>query len=187
MILGCENMSYGTIIAGIYFVAILLVSCYVYADSVNRMSNMSFQSIQSASSIEMEKLRSSASIKSILLASDHATLYVNVTNTGDVKITGDEFQDIDILITYTDNATGITQSYWCYYDSNNPANDRWILNSTITPNPFPAIVNPLDWDPSETLSLTIELAAPHQIRGGTTGYLKVILPQGSSNAQTFIG
>lgn len=180
-------MGYGTIIAGIYFVAILLVSCYVYADSVNRMSNISFQSIQSASSIEIEKLRSSANVASIVESNDHTKLFVNLTNTGDVKINRVDFQDIDVLVTYTDNATGITQSYWCYYGSNDPAKDRWIVNSTIVPNPFPAIINPLDWDPSETLSITIELAASHQIRAGTTGYLKVILPQGSSSAETFTG
>ena len=180
-------MSYGTMIAGIYFVAILLVSCYVYADSVTRMSDISVQSIQKASSIQIEKLKSSAYIGSIQLTSDHTKLYVNVTNTGDFKIVRNDLQYIDLLITFTDNATGITQSYYCYYNFANPTKERWILNSTIIPNPFPAIINPLDWDPSKTLSITIQLAGSHQIRAGTTGYLKVILPRGSSTAQTFTG
>jgi hypothetical protein len=46
-------------------------------------------------------------------------------------------------------------------------------------------VNPLDWNPSETLSLVIELAAGSQFSRDTFGYVKVILPQGSSNSCSF--
>jgi archaellum component FlaF (FlaF/FlaG flagellin family) len=181
-------MGFGTVVAGIYFVAILLVSCYVYADLVTRTSSISFRSIESASSIQMEKLRSSANIGSILLASDHTKVYANITNTGEIKIVNASLQYIDILITYTDNRTGVTQSYWCYYDPHNSTiRDRWFLNWTIHPNPFPAIINPLDWDPSKTLSITIELGASHQIRARTDGHLKLILPLGSSSEQKFTG
>lgn len=178
-------MGYSTIIAGIFFVATLIVSFYVYADSATRMSNISLQSLQSASSIQLEKIRSSAHIGSILVSGDFSRLYVNITNTGDLKITQDTFSAIDLLITYTDNATGVTQTYWCQFNSSDPSTYRWIVNSTITPNPFPAIIDPLNWDPSKTLSITVELPTPHDIKPGTVGYLKVILPPGTSTAQAF--
>jgi archaellum component FlaF (FlaF/FlaG flagellin family) len=181
-------MGFGTIIAGIFFVVVLIASCYVYADSVTRLSQSSLESIQGATSIQLEKLRSSADIVSIVPSPDRTMVYVNITNTGELKITRNEFQYIDILITYTDDATGVTQTYWCYFVSSPvlyaPTQVRWLwwLNST---NPVPAIINPLDWDPSKTLSITIELAYSQQIRSGTNGYLRVTLPEGSSCAQTF--
>jgi hypothetical protein len=180
-------MGFGTIIAGIYFVAVLIVSGYVVTDTVNRMSNTSYESVLTASSIELEKLRSSASISGILIGDEHGEIYVNITNTGEVRIVSADFLQIDIILTYTDNSTRLTQTHWCYYDSNDPSQYRWLLNSTFSPNPFPAMVNPLDWDPSKTLSITIELAEPHHIMPGSVGYLKVVLPEGSSTAQTFTG
>jgi hypothetical protein len=47
------------------------------------------------------------------------------------------------------------------------------------------MVNPLDWNPSDTLSLVIELATGNQFMPDTFGYVKVILPQGSSNGCSF--
>ena len=180
-------MGFGTIIAGIYFVAVLIVSGYVVTDTVSRMSNTSYESVVSASSIQLAQLRSSASITGILVGSGADEIYVNLTNTGNLKIVSSDFPQIDVILTYTDNSTGLTQTHWCYYGSNDITQDRWSLNSAIHPNPFPAVVNPLDWDPSKTLSITIELAQPSVIMSGSTGYLKIVLPQGSSTAQTFEG
>lgn len=180
-------MGFGTIIAGIYFVAVLIVSGYVVTDTVNRMSNTSYDSVLTASSIQLEKLRSSLSVSGVRVAGGDAAIYVNLTNTGDAKIVSSDFPQIDVILTYTDNSTRITQTVWCYYGSTDLFQDRWLLNSTISPNPFPAVVNPLDWDPSKTLSITIDLAQPHQITPGSIAYLKVILPGGSSTARTFTG
>lgn len=180
-------MGFGTIVAGIYFVAVLIMSCYVYANSVNQLSNASIQSIEGATSIQLERLRSSAQITNITLSSDGSELFVNVTNTGDVTVPSTDFQQIDIFVTYTDNSSGVTNTTWCYYRSFNPAQDRWALNSTIFPNPSPAMVDPLNWDPSKILSITIQLAAPHHVRPGSPGYLKIVLPQGSSTAESFLG
>ena len=180
-------MGFGTIIAGIYFVAVLIVSGYVVADTVNRMSATSYQSVLNAESVQLVKVRSSAIISGILVGGDSDELYVNLTNNGEVKIVNAEFPQIDFILTYTDNSTGITQTHWCYYDSNNQTQERWFLNYTINPNPFPAVVDPLDWDPSKTMSVTIELAQPHHIMPGSIGYVKVVLPEGSFAAQAFTG
>jgi archaellum component FlaF (FlaF/FlaG flagellin family) len=178
-------MGYGTIIAGIYCVAILLVSFYVFADSVNRLSATSWKSLESAANMNMERLRSAVSITSVAVAGNWTRLYVNLTNIGEVKIDRSEFPEIDLLLTYTDNATGTVQTYWCYYDSIDSGTYRWTLNNTISPNPSPSIVNPLDWDPSETLAITIYLPLSNHFMINASGYLKVILPQGSSDGKVF--
>jgi len=180
-------VGFGTIVAGIYFVAVLVVSLYVYANSVTQLSNASLQSIEGATSIQLDRLRSSANINNITVSPDDSEIFVNVTNTGDLKISSTEFQSIDVFVTYTNNATGVTQTYWCYYQSSDLTQNRWSLNSAVSPNPFPATIDPLDWDPAKTLSITIQLATPNHIRPGTAGYLKIVLPQGSSASQLFQG
>ena len=177
-------MAYGTVIAGVYLVGILLVSFYILADSVNRISTASLMSMDNAMKIRMEKLGSAVDLANITVSSDRAKLYVNLVNTGDIKIPRSQLADIDVLITY-ENQSGIVQTYWCYYNSSELTKPRWTLNSTITPNPFPAVLNPLDWDPSKTLAITIQLPSSQQLQHGSVGYLKIILPQGSSNGRDF--
>lgn len=177
-------MGYGTVIAGIYLVGILFVSFYAFADSVNRMSTTSWQSVEQALKVKMQEVGSALYVANITVSSDRTRVYVNLTNTGDVTIPRSQFADMDVLITYT-NEAGVTQTYWCYYNSPDTNRDRWTLNSTITPNPSPSVVNPLDWDPSKTLAITIQLAETNQMKDNSIGYLKVVLPEGSSNGRDF--
>jgi archaellum component FlaF (FlaF/FlaG flagellin family) len=182
-------MGFGTIIAGVYFVAVLIVSGYVITDTVNRMSHMSYESVLTAGTIQYSKLDSSARITGINYSDDGSRIYVNLLNTGELKIVSGDLPKIDILLTYTYTDIGtnsqITQTHWCYYGSNIPSEDQWSKNSTIQPNPSPAIIDPLDWDPSKTLSITIVLAPSQYITPGSNVYLKVILPGGASTAETF--
>jgi archaellum component FlaF (FlaF/FlaG flagellin family) len=175
------------VIAGLCFVAILLLSFYVYADSVNRLSTISWRSIEAASSIGSGKLNSRLSITKAVVASDRTKLYVNVTNDGTVKIDHSEFAQMDVFLTYAG------ETYYCYYNSSDsPVHDSskytWSLNSSF-PNPYPSVVNPLDWDPSKILSLVVALPASpfqHYFEDHTYVYVKVVLPQGSSNAYSFL-
>jgi archaellum component FlaF (FlaF/FlaG flagellin family) len=172
------------VIAGIYFVAILLFSCYVYADSMNRISTTSWKSLQEASSISLNRLRSGLSTTSVVVAGNRTKLYVNVTNDGTMKIDRANFEEMDVILTYTDENTNLKQTYWCYYNSLEPSKHRWSLNSSFA-NPYPSAVNPLDWDQSETLSLVVELPTVNQMKLDTVGYLRIVLPEGSSNGRSF--
>jgi archaellum component FlaF (FlaF/FlaG flagellin family) len=180
-------LGYGTIIAGIYFVAILLVSCYVYADSVNRMSTTSWKSLQEGSSISIGRMRSGLSITNVSVVKNRTELYVNLTNDGAVKIDWDEFREMDVILTYI-NETDNKATYWCYY-SNDSSRHRWstpvLFPNTSFTNPYPSIVNPLDWDPSEVLLIVINLPTNYQMKNCTVAYLRVILPEGSSNGRSF--
>jgi len=174
----------GTLIAGVCFVAILLLSCYVYADSITRISTISWKNVEVASSIDLDKLKSGLTVANVIVAASRTKLYLNATNTGAIKIDRADFPQIDVILTYTDNKTDLRQTYWCYYNSANSSRHSWSLNSSFT-NPYPSIVNPLDWNPSETLSLVVELAAVNQFKPDTYGYVELILPQGSSNGCSF--
>jgi hypothetical protein len=181
---GNRKMGYGTVIAGIYFTTILLTASYVFVDSVNRTSTSSASSFRDASSIEVQKLRSSCSIAS-LSVSGRNTLYLDLQNIGDVKVVRSDYWKIDVLLRYQDSATYVTATYWCYYNSADTSKHRWQLDPGVTPNPSPNVVNPLDWDPDETLSIVINLPSGTRIRSGTSGYVTIALPSGVTCGRTF--
>ena len=181
-------MGFGTIIAGVYFLAVLIVSGYVITDTVNRMSETSYESVLTAGNIQMNRLGSSASITEFSISppsgSDGGVINVNLLNTGEVKIVAEDFSKIDILLTYTDTVDE-TQTYWCSYqadgyDANTPTQVQWWTNG----NPSPAVVDPSNWDPSKTLSITITLPSSQPIVSGSDVYLKVVLPGGSSTTES---
>jgi len=178
-------LGYGTLIAGVYFVAILLLSCYVYADSMNRISAISWKSLEVASDIQFEKLKSGVSISQVQVQHGQSPLYLDAINDGTITISRVGFSKMDVILTYTDKATGLPKTIWCYYNSSDTSRCRWRLDPSFPSNPHPSIVNPLDWDPSETLSLIIEIPASGEFKAKTSGYVKVVLPQGSSNGLSF--
>ena len=170
-------MGFATIIAGVYFVAVLIVCGYVVTDTVNRMSAVSYNSVLTATSIQFNRLGSSASITGLSVSPDGEEISVSLLNTGEVKIDNAEFSKIDVLLTYTDNGTGVTETHWCPYGSTQQDQTCYWSNNG---NPSPAVVDPQDWNPSKTLSITIQLANPQQIAPDSAVYLKVVLPGGSS-------
>jgi hypothetical protein len=158
------------------------------------MSTISWRSLQVASSISLEKLKSGLSIVKVTVAADRTKLYVNATNTGAVKVDWAEFAQMDVILSYTEETTNLTRTYWCYYNSSDsPTHDSsrhtWSLNYSFAPfASYPSVVNPRDWDTSETLSLNVELpTSPLALhyRPDTVGYVKVILPQGTSDISFF--
>jgi hypothetical protein len=179
-------LGYGTVIGGVYFVMILLLSCYVYADSMNRMSAISWKSLEVASDIQYERLKSGIFISQVQVQHGHNPLYLDAINDGTITISRADFSRIDVILTFTDNATSLTTANWCYYNSSDASRCRWRLDPSLPSNPHPSAVNPLDWDPSETLSLVIEIPASNEFKDKSSGYVKVALPQGASNGLTFV-
>ena len=182
---GNRKMGYGTVIAGIYFTTILLTASYVFVDSVNRTSTSSANAFRDVSSIEVQKLRSSCSITSLTVGGVRTRLNLDLQNIGDVKVVRSDYWKIDVLLTYVDEATQITATYWCYYSSSDTSKHRWQLDPGVTPNPSPNVVNPLDWDPDETLSIVIYLPSGKRIRDNRDGYVTIALPSGVTCGRTF--
>jgi hypothetical protein len=178
-------LGFGTIIAGIYLVSVLLVSFYVYTDSISRLSTISWQNIQAASNMQIQKMRTAINVAAVDVAGNRTILYISMTNIGETKITRNDFASMDILLTYTNQMTGTTQTYWCYYGSGDATKHRWVVNSTIYPNPSPGIINPLDWDPSEVLAIVLTLPTSYQMSNGTMAYLKVVAPEGAMSGVSF--
>jgi hypothetical protein len=178
-------LGYVTVIAGVYFVTILLLSCYVYADSMNRSSAIAWKSLEVASNIQLDKLKSGLSISEVQVQHGKSPLYLDAINDGAIRIRRADFAKMDVILTYTDKGTGLAKTIWCYYNSSDTSRCRWRLDPSFPSNPHPSVVNPLDWDPSETLSLIIEIPASDEFKDKTFGYVKVVLPQGSSNGSNF--
>jgi hypothetical protein len=158
---------------------------YVTVDAVSRVSTASWESIERATGLAQAKLNSAIQITNITTAGGRTILYVVIENVGKTKIVRDDFSAIDVLVTYT-NQNGISQTYWCYFNSLDSTKIRWNLNSTIYPNPWPAVVNPLDWNPSDSLAIVVQLPAQSQMRQNAAGYVEVVLPTGASAGGSFV-
>jgi len=170
---------HGTVLAGICFMTVLLTASYVFVDSIYRTSTSSASSLRDVSSIEIVRLKSSCSMLSIY-EKDRDKVYVELQNSGNVKVVASDFWRIDVLLTYVDDATSTKVTYWCYYNTSDTSKHRWILDPAESPNPSPTAVNPLDWDPSETLSIVIYIPSSAKIKRNTSGYVIVALPSGST-------
>ena len=177
-------MGYGTIIAGVYILAILITAGYVTVDAVNRITTSSWQSIQSASQLAQAKINSGIQITNITTEQTHTKLYIVIENVGKSRIVRNDFSTIDVLVTYTDQ-NWVSQTYWCYYNSLDSTKARWSLNSTVYPNPWPAVVNPLDWSPSSSLAIVVQLPMSSHMQS-TTGHVEVVLPTGVSAGGYFV-
>lgn len=152
---------------------------------MNRISAISWKSLEVASDIQFEKLRSALSISQVQVQQGSSILYLDATNDGTIPIARADFAKMDIILTYTDKTTGLTKTTWCRYNSSDTSTCRWRLDPSFPSNPHPSIVNPLDWDPSETLSLIVEIPASEKFKAASFGYVKLVLPHGSSNGLGF--
>ncbi len=177
-------MSQATIIAGIYIIAILIMAGYVTVDAISRISTSSWKSIERASLLAQAKINSAIQIMNITTEATRTKLYVVIENVGKSKIVQKDFSIIDVFVTYTDQ-NGVSNTDWCYFNSVVSTQARWNVNSTIYPNPWPVAVNPLDWNPSGSLAIVIQLPAGSQMQS-TTGYVEVVLPTGTSAGQYFV-
>lgn len=176
---------FGAVFAGISSVMLLITAGCIYVDSINRTTLRSVEDIKNASSIRIQELQSGASVSSVTVDVSRRKLDVNLLNIGSIRICRADFQRMDAFLTYIDDSTGIKQTYWFYFNSSDTSKHRWRLTPGVTPNPFPAVVNPLDWDPSETLSITLELPSSNQIRRKTDAYVSVVLPSGYKCGRAF--
>lgn len=111
---------------------------------------------------------------------DPSTLHINVTNIGSTSIMLNEFNTIDMILSYNDGTRDQTE--WITYDQTGTANDYWLINAVYFRNEQHDLINPISlsgdvrggWDPEETLELeiSIDIVAP------SFEYLTMITPVG---------
>ena len=172
-------MSFGTIFATIVFAAILMFSSYLLASSTIFTMNTLSQSFKKANDMQNGKLKTEIEIVDVSV-SDAQNITVVINNTGKTKILNDDFKYIDVFVYY--DIVGAAERYtfkWIpYTETYPPENDRWTVVS-ISPDS----VNPRNFDPDEQMKIWIRVLP--RIENGTTGWIKVVTPNGISASSYF--
>ena len=172
-------MSFGTIFATIVFVAILIFSSYLLATSTICTMNTLSQSFKKANYMQNGKLKTEIEIVNVSV-SDAQNITVVINNTGKTKILNDDFKYIDVFVYYdiVGAADGYTFKWIPYTEKYPPENNSW----TVV-NISPDSVNPRNFDPDEQMKIWIRVLP--RIENGTTGWIKVVTPNGISAPSYF--
>ena len=172
-------MSFGTIFVTIVFVAILMFSSYLLATSTIFTMNTLSQSFKKANDMQNGKLKTEIEIVNVSV-SDAQNITVVINNTGKTKILNDDFKYIDVFVYYdiVGAAEGYTFKWIPYTEKYPPENNSWTVVS-ISPDS----VNPRNFDPDEQMKIWIRVLP--RIENGTTGWIKVVTPNGISAPSYF--
>ena len=111
---------------------------------------------------------------------DSSTIRINVTNIGSTSIMLNEFNTIDMILSYNDGTKDQTE--WIIFDQTSTADDYWKINNVYFRNEQQDLINPIDltgdlcggWDPEETLEIEISL----DVVVSSFDYLTMITPVG---------
>jgi len=172
-------MSFGTIFVTIVFVAILMFSSYLLATSTIFTMNTLSQSFKKANEMQNGKLKTEIEMVNVSV-SNAQNITVVINNTGKTKILNDDFKYIDVFVYYdiVGAAEGYTFKWIPYTEKYPPENNSWTVVS-ISPDS----VNPRNFDPDEQMKIWIRVLP--RIENGTTGWIKVVTPNGISAPSYF--
>ncbi|MCW4013456.1 MAG: hypothetical protein NWF07_10770 [Candidatus Bathyarchaeota archaeon] len=118
---------------------------------------------------------------------DSSTLHINVTNIGSTSIMLNDFNTVDMILSYNDGSKDQTE--WIVFDQSGTANDYWKINNVYFRNEQQDLINPISltgdvrggWDPEETLELEISL----DVTASSFDYLTMITPVGIQTHSSF--
>jgi archaeal flagellar protein FlaF len=141
-------MGFGTVIAAMISVSIILLASYVCSNGGFYMADVLSDSVMEMQENENEMLKTEIEITSISV--DEADVFVSLHNTGSTKI-GD-YDYMDVIVKYS-NASGTAKTIWIPYQGDaDTLQNRWIVR-----NISPDLVNPGILDPGEEMELQILL------------------------------
>jgi archaellum component FlaF (FlaF/FlaG flagellin family) len=111
---------------------------------------------------------------------DSSTLHINVTNIGSTSIMLNDFNTVDMILSYNDGSKDQTE--WIAFDQSGAAVDYWKINNVYFRNKQQDLINPISlagnvrggWDPGETLELEISI----DLVASSFDYLTMITPVG---------
>ncbi len=137
------------------------------------------QSFKKANDMQNGKLKTEIEIVNVSV-SDAQNITVVINNTGKTKILNDDFKYIDVFVYYDiiSAAEGYTFKRIPYTEKYPPENNSWTVVS-ISPDS----VNPRNFDPDEQMKIWIRVLP--RIENGTTGWIKVVTPNGISASSYF--
>jgi archaeal flagellar protein FlaF len=159
-------MGFGTVIAAMVSVAIILLASYICSNGGFYMADGITDSVMKMQENENEILKTKIEITGNY--TDETDIFVFLRNTGSTKI--EDFNHMDVIVNYT-NTSGNAKTIWIPYQNVTTSENRWIVKS-ISPD----LVNPGILDPDEKMELQIKLK--DSLKNGSVDWLMVAAPNG---------
>jgi flagellar protein FlaF len=167
-------MGFGTVIASIISVAILLLTFYVCSYGGFYMADLLANSVIEMQENKDEILKTGIKITNIYV--DESEVFVSLNNTGYIKI-GD-YDYIDVIVKYS-NTSGTAKTIWIpYQEDTSTSQSRWTVR-----NISPDLVNPGIFDPGEEMELKILLEDP--LKKESVNWIMVTAPNGVKTSGYF--
>lgn len=167
-------MGFGTVIASMISVAILLLASYVCSSGGFYMADVLANSVMEMQENENEIMKTEIEI--INISADEAEIFMYLNNTGSTKI--GNFDYMDVIVKYS-NTSGTVKTIWIPYQE-----DAGILeNKWIVGNISPDLVNPGILDPGEEMELQILLE--DSLKNESVNWLLVAAPNGAKASGYF--
>jgi len=172
-------MGFGTIFATIaLFMIIGVTSYFAFTSAIFSVDTLS-HSLKVANGKQNERIKTEIEIVDISV-DDAQEINVTINNSGHTKILKSEFKHMDVFVYY--DVTGAAEGYvfkWVpYTEELPPENDHWTVVDIA-----PDSINPGIFDPDEQMRIWIRVFP--RIELGTTGWLKVVTPNGVSASKYF--
>ena len=169
-----------SLISGILVIAVFLVSSVLLFGTFLTISATQSQSLKEISKFNKERISSGISITSAIVTSSVTAsgteLTLVVDNTG--SQTGVSFDQMDVIIEYTDSSDNPVLTYLSY-NAAGAGDNQWTSSVTgSTPDSF----NPNLWDPDETFALDLRVVP--EVKAASTALIVVGTPQGVSDRTT---
>lgn len=167
-------MGFGTVIASMISVAILLLASYVCSSGGFYMADVLANSVMEMQENENEIMKTEIEITNI--SADEAEIFMYLNNKGSTKI--GNFDYMDVIVKYS-NTSGTVKTIWIPYQE-----DAGILeNKWIVGNISPDLVNPGILDPGEEMELQILLE--DSLKNESVNWLLVAAPNGAKASGYF--
>jgi flagellar protein FlaF len=167
-------MGFGTVIASMISVAILLLASYVCSNGGFYMADVLANSMIEMQENENEILKTGIEIT--YTSADEAGILISLHNTGSTKI-GD-FDYMDVIVKYS-NTSGIIKTVWIpYQEDADISENKWSVG-----NISPDLVNPGIFDPDEEMELQILLEDPPKNK--SINWIMVAAPNGARTSGHF--
>lgn len=155
-------MAAATLVATAFGIIIIIVTAYVLAGGTLVTSEVVTTAQKDMTDLQVKMLGTSMEVLSN--HTDGSYFYILVLNDGREPI-----RDLDYVDIFTYDTPGGWSRY-TYQATSPPGSQHWARES-ITPD----IVYPNQWDPGETLNISVAYA-------GTPGYFKIVTGNGVANS-----